>query len=73
MKQFLGLAGISVALLLLSGCASDGNTRYANEQKFVVDQAYVSAVNRASRRSGVQVTWVNPPAVRAPVDGGTGN
>jgi hypothetical protein len=45
----------------LSGCASDGGSRYAHKKKFVVDDEYVAAVNYVSRQSGVRVTWVNPP------------
>lgn len=65
MKQTFGLAAVSLALLLLSGCASNASSRYATEQKFVVDQHYVDAVNHANRQAGVRVTWVNPPTKRA--------
>ena len=73
MKQIFVLSVISGALLLLSGCASSGDTRYATVQKFVVDQQYVDAVNYASRQAGVRVTWVNPPTKRVPVGGDTSN
>ncbi len=56
-------------LVVLCGCASNGS-RYANEDKFVIDQEYVNAVNYASRQNGVRVTWVNPPTRRVPVDEG---
>lgn len=57
----------AVFLVALCGCASSGNSRYANE-KLVVDQEYVQAVDHASRQSGVRVTWINPPTKRVPVD-----
>lgn len=69
MKQTLVLGAISALLLLLSGCASSRDTRFANERKFVIDQEYVDAVDYASRQAGVRVTWVNPPTKRVPVDG----
>ncbi len=64
MKHNFVLGAGSVVLLLLSGCASNGSSRYTTEQKFVVDQYYVDAVNHASRQAGVHVTWVNPPTKR---------
>ncbi|HMM65579.1 MAG TPA: hypothetical protein PKC03_01440 [Dokdonella sp.] len=60
----------ALLLVILCGCASDGSSRYAREHKFVIDQAYVNAVNHASRQNGVRVTWVNPPTRRVPVDEG---
>lgn len=57
-------------LVILSGCASGGDSRYAREYKFVVDQEYVNAVDYASRQNGVRVTWVNPPTKRVPADEG---
>jgi hypothetical protein len=59
----------AMLVLVLAGCASDGNGRYAKKEVFVVDQAYVDAVNHVSRQTGVRVTWVNPPTKRVPVDG----
>ncbi|MEP6882682.1 MAG: hypothetical protein ABI866_11860 [Dokdonella sp.] len=73
MKQTFVLGTIPIALLLVSACANSGNTRYATEQKFVVDQQYVDAVNHASRQAGVRVTWVNPPTKRVPAGGDTSN
>ncbi len=73
MKQTFVFGAISVGLVLLSGCASNGSSRYANQQRFVVDQAYVDAVDQASRRASVQVTWVNPPTKRLSVDGDSAN
>lgn len=67
MKKTFVFGAISTGLVLLSGCASNGSSRYANQQRFVVDQAYVDAVDHASRRAGVQVTWVNPPTKRMSV------
>ncbi|HPG94974.1 MAG TPA: hypothetical protein PLR28_10510 [Dokdonella sp.] len=71
MKRIMFCA--AAVLMVLPGCASNGNSRYAAEKKFVVDQDYVDAVNEASRRNGVRVTWVNPPTRRAPIDGDTSN
>ncbi len=73
MKQSFVLGAVSAALLLLSGCANSGSSRYVKEHKFVVDQEYVNAVDHASRQAGVRVTWVNPPTKRVPVDGDTSN
>jgi hypothetical protein len=63
MKRLLFCAA-AVCLMVLPGCASTGESRYTNDAKFVVDQDYVNAVNSASRRMGVRVTWVNPPTIR---------
>lgn len=53
-------------LVVLGGCASNGSSRFANnENKFEIDQEYVNAVNTLSRQNGVRVTWVNPPTKRA--------
>ena len=60
----------AVLILVLAGCASNGSSRFAKEEKFVVDQAYVDAVNQVSRQTGVRVTWVNPPTKRVPADTG---
>jgi uncharacterized protein YcfL len=70
-RQFF--SAVAVVLLVLPGCASNSGSRFAKEEKFVVDQAYVDAVNYASRQSGVRVTWVNPPTKRVPIDGDTSN
>jgi hypothetical protein len=70
-RQFY--SAVAVVLLVLPGCASNSGSRYAKEEKFVVDQAYVDAVNKVSRQTGVRVTWVNPPTRRVPVDGDTSN
>ena len=66
MKRLKNCAA-AVFLVVLCGCASSGNSRYADE-KFVVDQEYVQAVNHMSRQSGVRVTWINPPTKRVAVD-----
>jgi len=63
MKRLLFCAA-AVCLLVLPGCASTGESRFSNDAKFVVDQEYVDAVNSASRKMGVRVTWVNPPTIR---------
>lgn len=60
--SMLGCSGL--VLLLLAGCASSGGNRYASEEKFVVDKAYVAAVERTARDRGVRVQWVNPPTKR---------
>jgi hypothetical protein len=70
-RQFY--SAVAVVLLVLPACASNSGSRYAKEEKFVVDQAYVDAVNKVSRQTGVRVTWVNPPTRRVPVDGDTSN
>jgi ABC-type oligopeptide transport system substrate-binding subunit len=70
-RQFF--SAVAVVLMVLPGCASNSGSRYASEKKYVVDQAYVNAVNYASRQSGVRVTWVNPPTKRVPVDGDASN
>lgn len=73
MKQTLVLGATTLALLMLSACASSGGSRYGAEQRIVVDQAYVDAVDHASRRAGVRVMWINPPTKRVPVDDDVGN
>jgi hypothetical protein len=60
MKRLMFCA-TAVFVVVLSGCASDGGSRYAQHKKFVVDEEYVAAVNYLSRQKGVRVTWVNPP------------
>jgi len=72
MKRVMFCAA-AVLMLVLPGCASNGNSRFAAESKFVVDQDYVDAVNQTSRQLGVKVTWVNPPTRRVPIEGGTSN
>jgi len=66
MKHLKNCAAV-VFLVVLCGCASGGGNRYASEQ-IVVDHEYVQAVNDVSRKSGVRVTWVNPPTKRVPAD-----
>ena len=73
MKQTFVLGTVLIVLLLLSGCANSGYTRYATKQKIVVDQQYVDAVNHASRQAGVRVTWVNPPTKRVQAEGDPAN
>jgi hypothetical protein len=69
MKRLM-VPAAAVLVLVLAGCASNGGSRFAKEEKFVVDQAYVDAVNHVSRQTGVRVTWINPPTKRVPVDSG---
>ncbi len=66
-------AVIAVFLMVLPGCASNARSHYANNQRIVVDEQYVNEVNNVSRKTGVSVTWVNPPTRRVPVEGDSGN
>jgi len=56
-----------VAAILLAACASTPKADLAAEPgkpataRHVVNQEYVRAVERASRISGTEVIWVNPP------------
>lgn len=47
--------------LLLAGCASTPATAGRKPHALDADARYVESVNRASRRSGVKVYWLNPP------------
>jgi hypothetical protein len=67
MKRSMSCAAAVFLVVMLAGCASTRTSRIADE-KIVVDQEYVQAVNYASRQSGVRVTWINPPTKRVPVD-----
>ena len=69
MKRLM-VPAAAVFILVLAGCASNGSSRFAKEEKFVVDQEYVDAVNHVSRQTGVRVTWINPPTRRVPDDSG---
>ena len=68
---------VAVVLTVLSGCASSGGTQFThntrNNTKIVVDQHYVNQVNADSRRIFSRIIWVNPPKMRAPVEGDTSN
>jgi predicted RNA methylase len=55
MKRLWILLSVGV---LSTGCASPGPDRSASNE---VDSAQVNAVERAARKSGVQVYWVNYP------------
>lgn len=48
------LCAVIAAAALAAGCASPASM-------LVKDQAYMDAVERAARREGVTVIWVNPP------------
>ncbi|MEO7014887.1 MAG: hypothetical protein ABI127_11285 [Dokdonella sp.] len=60
-------------LLVLSACASNGRTQFTNDARVVVDQQYVNEINSASRKIGVDVTWINPPTKRLPRKDDNGN
>lgn len=51
------------AVGLFTGCASQPSTGAAHGDPWV-DQDRVAAVEREAKRAGVEVRWVNPPAVR---------
>ena len=57
---------VAVSVLVLSACASNGPAQFANDSRVVVDQQYVNEINSASRKIGVDVTWINPPTKRVP-------
>lgn len=67
MKTLVGLAVVSLGLLLMSGCASTGT---AYEKSFVpqdqieVDGRYVGLVEAIAKQRGTRVMWVNKPMKR---------
>lgn len=67
MKAFLSFTVVSLALLLLTACASTG-TAYekapAQHESVVTDNAYVAVVERIAKQRGTRVVWVNPPSKR---------
>ncbi|MFN3566008.1 MAG: hypothetical protein ACK4V1_08505 [Burkholderiaceae bacterium] len=50
------------ATALVAGCAALGSGSTADSE---IDGAYVAAVERAAKRFGTQVIWVNYPRKRA--------
>lgn len=60
-RKFLPLL---LTALLLAGCASSGDARFARTSGWERDEAYVSAVERLAKENGAQVYWVNPPHKR---------
>lgn len=55
----------AAAGLAPGACATTDTARYdVPASKFETDEAYVSAVESATRKAGVRVFWVNPPQVR---------
>ena len=65
-KRFLiVLLPAAMASMALSGCAVlDAPEPVAKRAE--IDQQYVGAVERASRRQSVRVIWVNPPTRNQP-------
>jgi len=57
------------ALMLLPACTTTGNTMVsAASQNDGYDHAYMARVERAARNTGTEVTWINPPKLKAPDD-----
>ncbi|MBW8367215.1 MAG: hypothetical protein K0M70_05075 [Arenimonas sp.] len=55
---------LATAGLFLAACASTPRTASAPpapSSSVAVDQDYVDAVHRATRKAGIRVVWVNPP------------
>ena len=55
---------LASASVLLAACATtpdQARQRAPQGSGFAVDNAYVEAVNRVSRETGVTVVWINPP------------
>ena len=67
MKAFLSFTVVSLALLLLTACASTG-TAYekapAQHETVVTDNVYVAVVEHIAKQRGTRVMWVNPPKRR---------
>jgi hypothetical protein len=67
MKAFLSFATVSVALLLLTSCASTG-TAYekapVQNDEVMTDMVYIAAVENLAKHHGTEVMWVNPPKKR---------
>lgn len=61
-SRILGLCALST--LALAGCASnDQAVRLSPDPLLEADAEYVAAVEKASKRLGTRVVWVNPPRV----------
>jgi len=58
---------VAAAIVALAGCAStsrSGLAAVSDEAKSdanAVDLKYVESIERASRKAGVRVVWINPP------------
>jgi hypothetical protein len=67
MNRFHKIAAASL-VMLLPACASTQKTTYHDEparsDTHMLDQQYISAVERVARQRGTQVTWVNAPTKR---------
>lgn len=64
----LRMAVLSAAVVLLSACASTGETTgYSSaaqdypDTRLSNDELYMARVEAAARRRGIDLTWVNPP------------
>jgi ribosomal protein L27 len=72
MNRFHKIAAASM-VMLLPACASTQKTTYHDAPMrsgtLVVDQQYISAVERVARQRGTQVTWVNAPSKRVALTG----
>lgn len=60
MMRALAIAGIAGAISL-AGCASQPLTRADLDGRIVCDQQRMDQVERAARRNGTQLQWVNCP------------
>ncbi len=67
MKTLCTLLALS-ALVLLSGCASTGETssnlKSPDSSYMGYDEAYMARVETYARIRGIDLTWVNPPTKR---------
>lgn len=63
MRKPMSLLLVPVALagLVLSGCASTQQAGVPTARQYEPDTQYIAAVERAVKRAGVKVIWVNPP------------
>ena len=64
-RFFIVLLPAAMASLTLSGCAVLDAPEPVGKRA-EIDQQYVGAVERASRRQSVRVIWVNPPTRNQP-------
>lgn len=60
------LAAVAATVLVACATTSDYESRLTPSSKIQImdDAEYISAVEKAARRKGVGVIWVNPPQVR---------
>lgn len=62
---------LAAAGLALAACATTDTARHdVRPSRFETDEAYVAAVENATRKAGVRVFWVNPPQVRVDAEAG---